>query len=173
MSKYGYDFKESYHFDSYKSSCGGLRIHRSFKITKHDCNIQNVRRGYQGCTRIKIVNMCSSLPDDLVRFHFWRCPPTQTPTQMLKRGFSMFSSPGIGSRLVPFHMIFEALRSELFIFKFHSLSSTILTKSRNFRAYFSISKLSRLQNKLWRWSCQDGTSDVFISVTATIIILYG
>ena len=58
-----------------------------------------------------------------------RCPPTQTPTQMLKRGCSIFSSQGIGSRLVSFQMIFEALQSELFRFNFHSLSQS--KNSRN------------------------------------------
>ena len=45
--------------------------------------------------------------------------PTQTPTKKLKSGFSIFSSQEIGSSLVSFQMIFEALQSELF----HSLSS--------------------------------------------------
>ena len=40
------------------------------------------------------------------------CPPTQTPTQKLKIGFSMFSSQEIGSGLVSFEMIFETLQSE-------------------------------------------------------------
>ena len=38
----------------------------------------------------------------------------------------MFSSQEIGSSLVSFFMIFEALKSELYRSKFHSLSSKIL-----------------------------------------------
>ena len=41
------------------------------------------------------------------------CPPTQTPTRKSKIRFSMFSSQEIGSGLVSFQMIFEALQSEL------------------------------------------------------------
>ena len=51
---------------------------------------------------------------------------TQTPTQMLKIWFSMFSSHEIGSSKASYEIIFEALQSELFRFKFHSLSSKIL-----------------------------------------------
>ena len=50
----------------------------------------------------------------------------QTPTQMLKIGFSLCSSQEIGSSLVSSRMIFQALRSDLFSFKFHSLRSKIL-----------------------------------------------
>ena len=39
----------------------------------------------------------------------------------LSWGFFIFGSQGIGSNLVSFQMIFEALQSELFRFKFHSL----------------------------------------------------
>ena len=39
-------------------------------------------------------------------------PPTQTPTQMLKSGFSMFSSQEIGSSFLSSQMIFEALYSD-------------------------------------------------------------
>ena len=53
-----------------------------------------------------------------------RCPPTQTPTQMLKSGFLIFRTQEIGSSLVSFQMIFEALQSELF--NFHFISSKIL-----------------------------------------------
>ena len=61
------------------------------------------------------------------RFEFVeRCPPTQTPTQMLKSGFSIFSTKEIGSSSVSFQMVFEALDSELFRFNFHSMSSKIL-----------------------------------------------
>ena len=56
----------------------------------------------------------------------YECPATQTPTQKLEIGFSMFSSQEIGPSLVSFQMIFEALQSELFRFKFHSLGSKIL-----------------------------------------------
>ena len=38
------------------------------------------------------------------------CPPTQTPTQMLKSVFSMISFQEIGPILVSFQMIFEALK---------------------------------------------------------------
>ena len=54
------------------------------------------------------------------------CPLTQTPTQKLKSGFSTSSSQGIASSLVLFEMIFEALQSELFRFKFHAPSLKIL-----------------------------------------------
>ena len=53
-------------------------------------------------------------------------PPTQTPTQKLKTGFLIFSSQEIGSGLVSFKMIFEALQSELFRLNFPSLSSKTL-----------------------------------------------
>ena len=45
---------------------------------------------------------------------------------MLNDGFSMFSSQEIGSSLGSLEMIFDALQSEFFRFKFHSLSSNIL-----------------------------------------------
>ena len=54
------------------------------------------------------------------------CPPTQTPTQKLKSWFSMSSSQGIASSLISFEMIFRVLQSELFRFKFKSLSSKIV-----------------------------------------------
>ena len=53
-------------------------------------------------------------------------PPTQTPTQKFKSGFSKFCSQEIGSGWVSFQMIFEALQFELFRFNFRSLSSKIL-----------------------------------------------
>ena len=53
-------------------------------------------------------------------------PPTQTPTQKLESKFSMFSCQDIDSSLVSSEMIFEALQSELFRFKLHTLSSNIL-----------------------------------------------
>ena len=49
------------------------------------------------------------------------CPPTQTPKQKFKSEFWIFSSNGMGSSLVSLKMIFEALRFELFRFKFHTL----------------------------------------------------
>ena len=55
------------------------------------------------------------------------CPLIPTPTQKFKSWFSIFSSQGIGSRLVSFQVIFEALLPELFRFEFHSLGK----KSRN------------------------------------------
>ena len=54
------------------------------------------------------------------------CPPTQTPTQKLKSGFLKFISQEIGSSLVLLQMIFGALQSELFRFKFHSVGSKVL-----------------------------------------------
>ena len=48
------------------------------------------------------------------------------PTQKWKNGFSSFSSQEIGSSLISFGMIFEALQSNLSRFKFHLLSSEIL-----------------------------------------------
>ena len=53
-------------------------------------------------------------------------PVTQTPTQMLKSGFSVLSSQEIGSRLISFQMIFESLPPELFRFQYHLLCSKIL-----------------------------------------------
>ena len=47
--------------------------------------------------------------------HLLGCPPTQTPTQKLKSGFLRLSSQEIGSSLVSLKMIFEALKSEIFI----------------------------------------------------------
>ena len=55
-----------------------------------------------------------------------RFPPTQTPTEMLKRGLSIFTSQGMESKSVSFQTIFEALQSDLFRFKFHSLGLKIL-----------------------------------------------
>ena len=54
------------------------------------------------------------------------CPPTQTPTQMLKSVFSILSSQETGSSSVSLTMIFGALQFELFRFKIHSLCSKIL-----------------------------------------------
>ena len=51
------------------------------------------------------------------------CPPTPTPTQKFKNRFSIFSSQEIDPSLVSLEMIFEAPQSELFRFKFDSLSS--------------------------------------------------
>ena len=67
---------------------------------------------------------CASF-DLYEKFARW-CPPTQTPTRKFKTGISIFSSQGMGSTLVSLRMIFKALQSELFRFKFHSLSSKIL-----------------------------------------------
>ena len=61
-----------------------------------------------------------------LKFVEW-CPPSQTPTQNLKIWFSMFGSQEIGSALVSFQMIFEALQSELLRFTFQSMISKILT----------------------------------------------
>ena len=47
------------------------------------------------------------------------CPLTETPTQKFKSEFSLGSSQGIGSSLVSFQMIFEALLNESFRFKFY------------------------------------------------------
>ena len=52
---------------------------------------------------------------------------TQTPTQKFKNQFSMLSYQEIGSSLLLFQIIFEALQSELFRFKFHTLSETLKT----------------------------------------------
>ena len=54
------------------------------------------------------------------------CPLSGPPTQKLKSGFLTSSSQGIASSLVLFEMIFEALQSELFRFKFHAPSLKIL-----------------------------------------------
>ena len=48
------------------------------------------------------------------------------PTQKMKIEFSVSSSQEIGSSLVSFEMIFEALQSEIFRFKFRLLSSEIV-----------------------------------------------
>ena len=42
----------------------------------------------------------------------------QTPRQMFKIGFSMFISQGIGSTLISFQMIFQALETEIFRLNF-------------------------------------------------------
>ena len=47
--------------------------------------------------------------------------PTQAPTQKLKIGFPTFSSKEIGSSLISFETILEALQPELFRFEIHSL----------------------------------------------------
>ena len=44
------------------------------------------------------------------------CPLTETPTQMSKSWFSVFSSQEIGSRLISFVMILKSLQLELFRF---------------------------------------------------------
>ena len=59
------------------------------------------------------------------KFARW-CPPTKPPTQKFKIGFWILNSQGISSSLVSFGMIFEALQSDRFRFKFHSLGSKIL-----------------------------------------------
>ena len=46
---------------------------------------------------------CASF--DLYLKFVGRCPPTPTPTQMLKREFSVFNSQGIDSSSVSFQMI--------------------------------------------------------------------
>ena len=46
----------------------------------------------------------------------------QTPTQKFKYEFSIFNSQEIGSSLISFEMIFEALQSELLRFDIHSSS---------------------------------------------------
>ena len=65
-----------------------------------------------------------------ISYRLWKnareWPPTQTPTQNFKVVFSMFDSQEIRSSLVSFEKIFEALLSQLFRFKFHSLWSKIL-----------------------------------------------
>ena len=50
-------------------------------------------------------------------------PPTQTPTQKLKIGFSLLGPHEICSSLISFLMILEALQAELFRLMFHALSS--------------------------------------------------
>ena len=54
------------------------------------------------------------------------CPLTQTPTQIKKHEFLRFSSQEMGSSLVSLVMIFKALQSELFRFKFCTLTLKIL-----------------------------------------------
>ena len=49
-----------------------------------------------------------------------------SPTQKLKSVFLILSYQEIGSSLVSFGMIFDALQSEFSWFKFHSLGSKIL-----------------------------------------------
>jgi len=70
------------------------------------------------------------------------CPPSQTPTQTVKRRFPAFCSQEIGSSLVSFQMIFEALQSQPVRFNFHLLRSK-LQKSRNSTHEF-LEKLSPL-----------------------------
>ena len=76
-----------------------------------------------------------------------QCPPTPTPTQKFKNGFSILSSQEIGSSLVSLEMIFQALHSELFRFKFHSLGSKI-EKIPEFN--LSIAETKRIVLELYR-----------------------
>jgi len=52
--------------------------------------------------------------------------PSQTPTQKFKNRFFIITSLEIGSSLVSFQMIFQALQSEIFSFKIQLLSSKTL-----------------------------------------------
>ena len=70
--------------------------------------------------------MCNYLTHLLIHMKKLSHTVPQTPTQKLKSGFSTSSSRGIASSLVLFEMIFEALQSELFRFKFHAPSLKIL-----------------------------------------------
>ena len=54
-----------------------------------------------------------------------RCQPTQKPTQKFKNWIFDPQVPGIGSGLVSFEIIFEALESKLFRFRFRPLSYKI------------------------------------------------
>ena len=54
------------------------------------------------------------------------CQPTQTPTQKLQNEFLIISSKEIDPSLVSLERVFECLQSELFRFKYDSLSSEIL-----------------------------------------------
>ena len=76
------------------------------------------------------------------------CPITQTPTQKLKSGFLTSSSQGIASTLVLFEMIFEALQSELFRFKFHAPSLKIL-KIPEFNLAMAIHRIAKIQIGEW------------------------
>ena len=62
-------------------------------------------------------------------------PSTQTPTQMLKIRFSMFITQENGLKMVSFKIIFEALQSELFDFRWFEIRGSFLgskiLKSRN------------------------------------------
>ena len=84
------------------------------------------------------------------------CPPTQMPTQKLKIPFLRFNSPEIGSSLISSEMVFEALQSEIFRFKFHFLGSK-LQKIPEFNLYYIIYKSKYLLKKIiFEWcQCND------------------
>ena len=79
----------------------------------------------ENCLIFWINGVIQIRKNELVRLkaagHF--CPPTQTPTQKSKTGFSMLFSRGIVSSLESFRMIFEALQSEILRFRLHFLGS--------------------------------------------------
>ena len=95
-------------------------------------------------------------------------PPTQTPTQKLKSGFLRFSSQEIGSSLPSLEMIFEALHSDLFKFKFHILSSKILEFKQNIRLKYVFRISSGVQWSI-NWNTNVKTDKVFVpSSLATV-----
>ena len=65
-------------------------------------------------------------PNRTVRSKFDYAHLLKRPRKSRESGFPRLSSQEIGSSLVSLEMIFEALQSELFRFKFHTLSSKIL-----------------------------------------------
>ena len=69
------------------------------------------------------------LIDWLVYFSFYKMSTYPNALVKFENEFTLFVSQEMGSGLVSFELIFEALQFEIFIFKFHSLE--ILKNSKN------------------------------------------
>ena len=70
---------------------------------------------FEGRYQFAVVNEQRSVRPILI-INFIFCPPTQTPTQLCKYEFYMFDSQEIGSSLVSFQVVFEAIQSKLISF---------------------------------------------------------
>ena len=79
-----------------------------FSIKNHICS--TTAQNFTGIKRLRI-------------FWYIGLSPTQTPTQKLKNGFSVFSSEEIASlKMVLLKMLFHAVQLERFRIKFNSLN---------------------------------------------------
>ena len=87
---------------------------------------------------------------------------------MLKSVFSMFSSQDIGSSLVLFEMVFEALKSKLFKFELHSLGPKLL-KIQNSLDNFHLRwlKIKRYRDR------DDSYSDSAINLPSKVKLFLG